>query len=368
MTRQEKLEQLAAKVTGSLSEEPVDLKWTKHDQFFTQRANVSFCAQSDEINRNRPKTTHTQGLVAHVSWEPVENDLGYTAIYESGSDTVVLRISEMANLFEDSTGLTPSVAIKFLIDDQESYNLFAMEGFMPTESWNFLDAQLTNRLKPFDTETDAGYIMDQTFRKKITEASMRPFGVAISHIGKMRNDGSTLDNADVKVPYQLYFRAPEEFRGELTDEQKFDADGNQIHWVDHVKDTLTEGDVIYEVYAQYEPFFPGTEDDELVLDDKLVMIAEIKLQTDLVTSEWADEKLFFQHKQIAKDRKFWPRSWRRLNEDPRFDKRDPDNVFGNETPAWPQDTEEAKELFADQMETWGCPFEWLMPEGWKSTA
>jgi len=90
--------------------------WTKHDQFFTQKANTSFCARSDMMPTRRLKTTHTQGLVAHVAWEPVENDLGYTAIYESGSDTVVLRISEMANLFDGSTGLTPSVAIKFLID------------------------------------------------------------------------------------------------------------------------------------------------------------------------------------------------------------------------------------------------------------
>uniref|UniRef100_A0A7S3I4L1 Uncharacterized protein n=3 Tax=Choreotrichia TaxID=141411 RepID=A0A7S3I4L1_9SPIT len=364
-TRQEKLKEIEDRIAGCITEEPVDLMWTKVDKFFTQRANGSFCIRGDELNsRSRPKTTHTQGLVARVAWEPVENDLGYTAIYESGSDTVILRISEMANLFDGSTGLTPSVGLKFLIDGQESYNIMAMEGFLPTESWNFLDAQLTNRLKPFDTTTETGFIMDQTFRKKLVEASQRPFGLGIGHIGKMRNDGSTLDREDVKVPYQLYFRAPEEFRGDLTDEQKFDEDGNQIHWVDHVRDTLSEGDVIYEVYAQVEPFFPGTEDDELVLDDKLVMIAEVKLLTDLQTSRWGDEKLFFQHRQINRDRRFWPLSWKRLNEDVRFDKRLPENTFGNETPEWPQDTEEAKALFAEQMETFGCPFEWLMPEGW----
>jgi len=131
---------------------------------------------------------------------------------------------------------------------------------------------------------------------------------------------------------------------------------------------LTEGDVIYEVYAQTEPMFPGEEEEGFVLEDKLVMIAELKLKTDLVTSKWGDESLFFQHRQIFKDRKFWPRSWKRLNEDVRFDKKDPDNVFGNTTPAWPEDTEEAKELYVEQMNTWGCPFEWLMPEGWKMPA
>jgi len=251
------MQQIKDKVVNSLTEEPVDFMWTKHPNFFTQRANGSFCQRSDELSKRRPKTMHTQGLVAHVSWEPLDNDLGYTAIYESGSDTVVLRISEMANLFDESPGLTPSVALKFLIDGEESYNIMAMQSFLPSESWNFFDADLSNRLKPFDVEDTTGYIMDQTLRKKMVEASQRPFGLAISHIGEMRNDGSNLDREDVRVPYQLYFKAPEELRGDLTDEQKFDEDGNQIHWVDHVKSVLTEGDVIYEVSAQTEPMFPG---------------------------------------------------------------------------------------------------------------
>ena len=40
------------------------LYWTEAPQFFTQKANGSFCQRSDELSRNRTKTTHTQGLVA----------------------------------------------------------------------------------------------------------------------------------------------------------------------------------------------------------------------------------------------------------------------------------------------------------------
>ena len=42
----------------------------------------------------------------------------------------------------------------------------------------------------------------------------------------MRNDGSTLENKDVKVPYQLFFAAPDNLTGDLTDEQKFNEDGS----------------------------------------------------------------------------------------------------------------------------------------------
>merc|ERR1712014_59200 len=120
------------------------------------------------------------------------------------------------------------------------------------------------------------------------------------------------------------------------------------------------GDVIYEVYAQTEPIFPG-EDPEM--DDKLEMIANIRLKSPLIMSKWADENLFFQHRPVGKDRKFWPRAWRRLNEDKFFSKKKPENVFGNEVPdTWPKAADEAEEKFIDQSVEWGCPFEWLMPK------
>jgi len=68
-----------------------------------------------------------------------------------------------------------------------------------------------------------------------------------------------------------------------------------------------------------------------------------------MNSQWGDENLYFQHVQIYKDRPFWPQSWKRLNEDLRFDPENIDTKFGFLTPAWPQEEEEAKALYADQM-------------------
>ena len=50
---------------------------------------------------------------------------GYSGIYAEGSETVVMRLSETNNLYEGASGLTPSVAFKFLIDGKESENIFA---------------------------------------------------------------------------------------------------------------------------------------------------------------------------------------------------------------------------------------------------
>lgn len=135
------------------------------------------------MHKSRLKTTHTEGLVAAVEWDVVDNDLGYTAIYKTGSTSALVRLSETTNLTEDSPGLTPSMGLKFLVKNHESQNILAMESFMPSSSWNFFDGVLSNRVKPIDTSTTTGYIMDETLRKKMVEGSQRPFAVAIGHVG-----------------------------------------------------------------------------------------------------------------------------------------------------------------------------------------
>lgn len=112
-----------------------------------------------------------------------------------------MRLSEAMNLHEASPGLTPSIALKFLIDGRRSVNLMAMESFISSNSWNFLEASLSNRLPIFDTTTEQGYIMDQTLRKKLTEGSQRPFALGISHIARFLSDGTELSDATANAPY-----------------------------------------------------------------------------------------------------------------------------------------------------------------------
>ena len=71
--------------------EPKDFPWEQFPNFFKQKGNGSFCQSSDEIKRSRPKTTHTQGLVAKVSWIPMTDR--YTGMYASQQDEVILRLS-----------------------------------------------------------------------------------------------------------------------------------------------------------------------------------------------------------------------------------------------------------------------------------
>lgn len=66
-------------------EEPTPFFWSKFDEFFQNKASGPFCNVGDELNKNRTKTSHTQGIVAKIEWRPFANDEGYSGIYEHGS-------------------------------------------------------------------------------------------------------------------------------------------------------------------------------------------------------------------------------------------------------------------------------------------
>ena len=63
----------------------------------------------------------------------------------------------------------PSFALKFLRDDDMSYNLFGMPSFYPTEVWNFFEFPMSNAVEPLDAENRQCEI--NTMLKKMTEAN-----------------------------------------------------------------------------------------------------------------------------------------------------------------------------------------------------
>jgi len=73
-----------------------------------------------------------------------------------------MRLSETQNISEHSTGLNPSIALKFFVDGAPSENIVAMESFVPSNSWDFFAANLSNRVPKFNTKDTTEYIMDQT--------------------------------------------------------------------------------------------------------------------------------------------------------------------------------------------------------------
>lgn len=201
-----------------------------------------------------------------------------------------------------------------------------------------------------EDEMELKQMLDDTIVRKMVEGSARPFAVAVSNIADKENDGSRVDFVDTRTPYELIFRAPDSVK------ERFSDDLTDKPWYEVIQDNLKAGEVIYEVYA-YMPGYDGLE----TIDDK---IADIVLDSDLYTSQWADNFLYFKHEQVHLDRKYWPmglkRDLRRNGfDDLRFDR----NSFrwGNTVPDfWPSDPMQAKEVYIDQFDRYGCPFAWLL--------
>jgi len=109
---------------------------------------VTFDREDDELPRNRPKINHAQGVVALVSWEDLGNH-SYTGIFDGGSDMGLIRLSESNIMTPVASGLTPSLAIKFLRDGIRSVNHLANVSFDPTDSFNFFENNFRSRVDFF---------------------------------------------------------------------------------------------------------------------------------------------------------------------------------------------------------------------------
>ena len=111
-------------------------------------------ANGDEMPEGNLKLAHTQGVVAKVTWEPIGDAGGYTGMLgKEGSKNVLMRLSETGMLHEESGGLTPSVAFKFLRDGTFSDNIVAMPSFEGSGSWNFFERPMLTRVAAFGKDT-----------------------------------------------------------------------------------------------------------------------------------------------------------------------------------------------------------------------
>jgi hypothetical protein len=95
-------------------------------------------------------------------------------------------------------------------------------------------------------------------------------------------------------------------------------------------------------------------------DLKEYHIADIKATSEIITSRFGDERLFFKHERMEPDLEKYP-AWA-----PEIDTVDTDDIWGDRpVPAWPEDRETAKAWLNGSIGEHGCPFAWVL--GWEVT-
>ena len=279
--------------SGNAIEQRVEAsaQWRNMMPWFDWSGKIEYNHASDELKMNFPRIDHAQGLVAKVEWEPVASDGvsagGYSGMYATGSDTVILRLSETENLGSWSTGLTPSLALKFLIDGIWSSNIHASPSYTPSTSWNFFEKPMSTRV---EAVTDAAWLA--TKGAKMVEGTAHPFSNAISIVAIRGNDGKKIESKQVTSPYELRFDPAKDFG--ISAEKPEEG----TNWYDKVKAAAKTGDTLFKVMAKARP------------DADWVQIANVKLLSDLVNSEFGDNRLFFQKSRAVADQKYWGWEWR----------------------------------------------------------
>ena len=245
---------------------------------FNHKGSTPFAHRGDELRFNGARGSHAQGLLAKAKWVPVGTGGGYSGIYASGSTNVILRLSERNLLGSWSTGLTPAIALKFLIDKRDSQNIQAGHSFTQSNSWNFFEEDFHTRVTPFDPVTQKAWV--DTIYKKMVSGNPYPFAFSTSAIATTENNGTWLKQSKVKSPYELKFVPAKDFAIPAT-KQTDSATGKDVNWYDQVKKATKSGDTLFKVSALDRP------------DGTWTHIANVVLESALTTSEFGDNRMFF---------------------------------------------------------------------------
>ena len=112
---------------------------------------------------------------------------------------------------------------------------------------------------------------------------------------------------------------------------------------------IPEDSYLFEVWARDAP-----NDRRKFPTSNVQHIANIKANSAIVTSNFGDTRLFFQHEGMYTDLCANP-GWR-----PYIPSVDTNDTWGDrDIPEWPSDREDAEEMLRSGIRNSGCPFAWL---------
>eukprot|EP00091_Calanus_sinicus_P018456 TRINITY_DN4220_c0_g1_i2.p1 TRINITY_DN4220_c0_g1~~TRINITY_DN4220_c0_g1_i2.p1 ORF type:complete len:357 (-),score=107.20 TRINITY_DN4220_c0_g1_i2:86-1156(-) len=219
----------------------------------------------------RKKYIHTVGTVGQVEWRNL-GDHPYTGLFEGATQGIV-RFSLAKEPSPESNATAPGLGLKLLRDGMDSANLVAMYSVDGQDSWNFFKNNFTNHIAP----AGLGLV---PIALKFSQATNNVQQVALSDFAQYGQTGTTV--AEPNFPYMLTFQPTGEFTFPDNYVRPFTEDLTSI----------PSGSTLYKVWALDQPTeLGGTEKH----------IADLVLVSDMITSLWGDQHLFFRHQDMVED-------------------------------------------------------------------
>jgi hypothetical protein len=243
-----------------------------------------------------------------------------------------MRLSEGNFDVPEASGLTPTMAMKFLRDGTPSVNIVANTSFAPSNSFNFFANNFRTTVELFQDPIEI-----QTIQKKFRE-----IGPHIQTVGKRDLAEFTADNSIVSnpvFPFDLYFKPNPNVTAMWPHTRQYDIFNNPIPFYDQLaqipvdtilfrvmakkccstKRTIDPDPIEFEDTVKADDSFKSFDGADLNLHRNLQWggggddpikdecpyqhIGNIRLKSRLTKCEFGDMRLFFQHTDIEHDLK-----------------------------------------------------------------
>lgn len=228
----------------------------------------------------RPKTIHVEGVSQQAKWEVVNNQEGYTGVFTSGTDKVIVRYS-VATPYKadaDEISMVPAIAFKLFRDGIYSANTISMTTFKGTSSANFFESTFHNHIPKLDKPPFS------ILAAKFATATKYCFTLGLKDWADFDVSGNKSSNPE--FPFMLSF----------VPQVSIPADTKGEYFNKVIARTLTQkGQTLFKVLAtksgadirdsSYEP----------------VHIANIISEGPAILSLYTDAKVMFSHNYMEKD-------------------------------------------------------------------
>lgn len=241
--------------------------------FFFEDVNPSMDHEADSLPYNHGKRIHGVGSIAKATWESTE-DHSYTGLF-SGETKSIIRLS--LTRAQSASGFAPGIAVKLFRDGMPSANFVAMIGFAGQSSGNFFENPFSNHVPGPN-----GFLSTLAARK-FARASSPARMVGLSDIASFDQEGMAV-TGEITSPYKLSL-VP---NANLT--SQFEGSDPETNVQEGTFANIPSGTKLYDIFA-----FSGPEDTD---GQK---IAELKTDSDIISSVVSDDFVFFRHQRMSED-------------------------------------------------------------------
>jgi len=265
-------------------------------ELFIESMSTSFDTVADDMPtqflglETRPKLVHTVGAVGSVTWTPVANSLGYTGIFASGAQNVILRFSsggQPVSTDGNVSGFVPGLAFKFLRDKVPSASLFALHSLIGENNYNFFAHDWSNHVP--DMPYDIGFAVT-LIRDTFAKASDYPTYLGLTHLAQYDASGNKV--ASPRFPWRIIIHSTAKWHS------AFPSTDPGLPFYEQLPKVLVPGP-LFSIFAIDNPV-----NDSVITS--AVLIAKVALTSAVTPSMFGDKTLFFQHCNLETDMKTFP--------------------------------------------------------------